>query len=304
VLLGAAMGGGPVSEEFAEREFAEKYGPWAFVAGASMGIGAALSHEAAARGLNVVMVARGAEQLEAKAIEVRERHGVEVRTVAADLADVAVVDTVASVTDDIDVGLVVYNATVAPAGRFTDVPLDVHLLSVAVNCATPVALCHHFAPRLTARGKGGLALVSSMGGTQGAVNFSTYNAGKAFDWILAESLWAELGEQGVDVTTIFVGPTASPNYLAFQATLNAELCNRPDTDDPLDRARSRLMAPDSPEHVATSLYDQLGDGPVCYPTPDDAWISATCFAMSRRDAVGVWTELQHTSTHVPEKQAR
>ena len=285
-------------------EFAERYGPWAFIAGASMGIGAALSHEAAARGLNVVMVARGADLLEAKAAEIRERHGVEVRTLAADLADLAVVEAVASVTDDIDVGLVVYNATVAPAGRFADVDLDVHLLSVAVNCATPVALCHHFVPRLTARGRGGIALVSSMGGTQGAINFSTYNAGKAFDWILAESLWAELHPLGVDVTTIFVGPTASPNYLAFQATLDTELCNRPDTDDPLDRARSRLMAPDSPEHVATALYDQIGDGPVCYPTPDDAWISATCFGMDRRDAVGVWTELQNTSTRVPEKQAR
>src|SRR3954462_14137462 len=123
-------------------EFADRYGPWAFVAGASMGIGAALSHEAAARGLNVVMVARGAEQLEAKATEVQERHGVEVRTIAADLADLAVVETVAAATDDIDVGLVVYNATGAPAGRFADVALDVHLLSVAVNCATPVALCH------------------------------------------------------------------------------------------------------------------------------------------------------------------
>ena len=166
------------------------------------------------------MFARGADLLEAKAAEVRDRHGVEVRTLSADLADLSVVEAVASVTDDIDVGLVVYNATVAPAGRFADVDLDVHLLSVAVNCATPVALCHHFVPRLTARGRGGIALVSSMGGTQGAINFSTYNAGKAFDWILAESLWAELHPLGVDVTTIFVGPTASPNYLAFQATLD------------------------------------------------------------------------------------
>ena len=44
--------------------FAEKYGPWAFVAGASTGIGAALSHEAARRGLNVLMLARGAAQLD------------------------------------------------------------------------------------------------------------------------------------------------------------------------------------------------------------------------------------------------
>ena len=42
------------------------------------------------------------------------------------------------------------------------------------------------------RGRGAIALVTSMGGTQGAVNFGTYNAAKAYQWVLAESLWAEL----------------------------------------------------------------------------------------------------------------
>ena len=284
--------------------FRDRYGPWAFIAGASMGIGAALSDEAAARGLNVVMNARGQETLEAKAAKVRARHGVEVRTVAADLADPSIGSIVGEAVEDLDVGLFVYNAAVAPAGRFVDMPLDLQLLSVAVNCATPVALCHLFAPRLVERGRGGIALVSSMAATQGSVHFSTYNAGKAFEWILAESLWAELGDHGVDVTTIFVGPTSSPNYNAFQETLDPELCGRPDTDDPLDRARSRLMDPDTPEEVAVALYDQLGDGPVCYPTPDDAWISSTCFAMPRKDAVNVWRALQETSTRRPEKQAR
>ena len=69
--------------------FHEQYGPWALVAGASMGIGAALSHEAAARGLNVVMLARGREQLERTADDVRTTYGVETRTLPADLADLA-----------------------------------------------------------------------------------------------------------------------------------------------------------------------------------------------------------------------
>ena len=58
--------------------FTDEYGPWAFVAGASMGIGAALSHEAARRGLNVFLLARGAEQLRITAEEIRAEHGVEV----------------------------------------------------------------------------------------------------------------------------------------------------------------------------------------------------------------------------------
>jgi short-subunit dehydrogenase len=284
--------------------FRDLYGPWAFVAGASMGLGAAFSLEAAARGLNVVMLARGEDQLEHAAHEVRRRHPVEVRTLSADLADPEIGVIVAEATDDLEIGLFVYNATVAPAGRFIDVPLDLQLLSVAVNCATPVILCNLLAPKMVERGRGGIGMVSSMGGTQGAVNFGTYGAGKAFEWILAETLWAELGDAGVHVSNIFVGPTSSPNYNAFQATLDTDLCGRRGTDDPLERARARLMDPSSPDEVAVALYDQLATGPVSYAHPDDAWISATSLALPRDQAVKVWRGLQETSTRAPERQAR
>jgi short-subunit dehydrogenase len=283
--------------------FAQKYGPWAFIAGASTGIGAALSLEAARRGLNVLMLARGAARLEEAAQSVRQAHGVQVRTLAADLADPDIAKTVHEAVAGLEVGLFVYNAAVAPAGRFLDVSLDTHLLSVAVNCATPVALCHLLAPAMVRRGRGGIALVSSNAAIAGAVNFSTYNAGKAFEWILAETLWTELGESGVDVSTILVGATASPNYLAFQETLDPGLCGRPDTDNALDRARARLMKPNPPEQVATALYDQLGSGPVSWADPDDEFVSRQCLAMPREAAVEVWRGVQETSTRVPEKQA-
>jgi short-subunit dehydrogenase len=284
--------------------FAQRYGPWAFVAGASMGIGAALSHEAAARGCNVALLARGREALDRTAAEVRARHGVDTLTVAADLADPDIGKIVADAVDHLDVGLFVYNAAVAPAGRFVEVDVDLQVLSVKVNCLTPTILCHWFGRRLLARGRGGIGMVSSNAATQGAINFSTYNAGKAYEWILAESLWAEWRDAGVDVTNIFVGATSSPNYNAFQETLDPDLCNRTDTDDPLDRARARLMRPNPPEQVATALYDQLGSGPVSYADPDDEFVSRRCFTLPRGEAVGVWTALQQTSLRIPEKQAR
>jgi uncharacterized protein len=60
-----------------------KYGPWAIVAGGSDGVGAAFARALAARGMNVVLVARRVPVLEASADDIRARHGVEVRTVAA-----------------------------------------------------------------------------------------------------------------------------------------------------------------------------------------------------------------------------
>ena len=285
-------------------DFWKQYGPWAVVAGASMGIGAALSHEAARRGLNVVMLARGKELLDEKAAEVAAEHGVETRTIAADLAAPDIGDVVAGATADLDIGLFVYNAAVAPNGRFIDADLDLHLLSVDVNCRTPVILCHHFGNRLARRGRGGIVMISSLGGIQGAVNFGTYNAGKAFEWILAESLWTELADHGVDAVNVFVGATSSPNYNSFQETLDPELCNRTDTDSPLDRARSRLMRPSTPEEVATASYDGLGRGPVCFTHPDDAFVADQCFHLPREEGIAVWRALQETSTRTPDRIAK
>jgi uncharacterized protein len=285
-------------------DFSKQYGPWALIAGASMGIGRAYSHEAARRGLNVAMIARGEELLRQTADEVSAEHGVETRPFVADLASPDVGATVATAVDDLEVGLFVYNAAIAMHGFFLDVPLDDQLASVAVNCATPIILSNLFGRPMTERGRGGIVMVSSNGGIAGAVNFGTYNAGKAFEWILAETLWAELGDSGVDVTTVMVGPTLSPNYRAFQDTLDPALPGSRETDDPLDRARARLRDPSTPEEVAIASYDALGVRPVCFSHPDDEMIFRGTLALPRDEAIAVWRALQETSTRTPDRIAR
>jgi uncharacterized protein len=269
------------------QDFCRTYGPWGFVAGASTGTGLALSNELAARGLDVVMVARNGDRLAERAAEVRQAHGVDVRELVADLADPQIGSIVAGATEDIEVGLLIYNATVPLFGRFLDCSLAHHIESVAVNCTTPMVLSYLLAPAMVERGRGGIGIVGSNAATQGSINFSTYSAGKAFEWILVESLWAELGDHGVDVCTVLSGPIASPSYIEYQKTLDASLCNRPDSPDLLDRARARLMVPSQPRDVAVALLDGLGQGPVCYAHPLDEDVSRTCFALSRPEAVAL-----------------
>lgn len=285
-------------------DFKAQYGPWALVAGASMGIGRAYSHEAARRGLNVVMLARGEELLREIAAEVSAEHGVETRPVVADLVDPDIGTVIGAATDDLEVGLFVYNATIAMFGRFLDVALDDQLASVAVNCATPIVLCNLLGKPMVERGRGGIVMVSSNGGIAGSINFGTYGAGKAFEWILAETLWSELGEHGVDVTTVMVGPTYSPNYAAFQATLDPALAGKRESEDPLDRARARLLDPSTPEAVAVASYDALGAGPVCFSHPDDEFIFRATLARPRDEAVAIWRGVQETATRTPDRIAR
>ncbi|HKA89504.1 MAG TPA: SDR family NAD(P)-dependent oxidoreductase, partial [Haliangiales bacterium] len=193
-------------------DFAARYGPWAVVAGASEGLGAAFARALAARGLNLVLFARRRDALDALAASL----GVEVRAVALDLAQPDLAAAVADVVGDIDVGLLVYNAAYAPIGAFAELPLADKLRAVDTNCRGPVTLADALAPRLRRRGRGGIVLMSSLAGALGSPLVATYAATKAFNLVLAEGLWDELGQLGIDVIACRAGATRTPNYEASQ----------------------------------------------------------------------------------------
>ncbi len=194
-------------------EFHDRYGPWAVVAGASEGIGRAYAHVLAERGINLITLARRVEPLEKDAQLIRRRYRVEVRPVSLDLAAPDLAERFAEHIAGIDVGLLVYNACYSIIGEFRNVSLDDYQKTIDVNCRGPVTLAHAMAPRLIERGKGGIILMTSMAGFQGSALVSTYAATKAFDTILGESLWTELGPHGVDAMACVAGATETPDFL-------------------------------------------------------------------------------------------
>jgi short-subunit dehydrogenase len=213
------------------------------VAGGSDGIGAAFGMAAAARGLNVVLVSRSLDKLQPTADAIRDAHGVEARVAAVDLTAADVMDQVRAVTDDLDVGLVVYNAGATHGvARFLDRPVEDQLYLVDLSCRGPVLWSHHFGTRLRARGRGGLVLLSAMGAFTGSAFTTTYSATKGFDVNLAEGLWRELGPEGVDVLVAVAGLTNTPAMVDSGCKLEG----------------FPLM---QPEEVAEGALDALG-GPV------------------------------------------
>lgn len=88
---------------------ATDYGPWGVVAGGSDGVGVAFGHQMAARGSDVVSVARRAGVLEGAAREIRDRHGVAVRPVTLDLSAPRAIEALAAATGDLEVGLFAYS---------------------------------------------------------------------------------------------------------------------------------------------------------------------------------------------------
>jgi uncharacterized protein len=195
-------------------DFASKYGPWGIVAGGSEGLGAAFAEELAARGLNLLLVARRQGALEDVAGKLRKAHGVEVRTLALDLADARAVGTVEKAAADLDVGLLVCNAAVAYTGPFLRPALSEYQRILDVNCRSSLGLAYTQSKKMAARHKGGIIVMSSMAAFQGSPMVAVYGASKAFLLALAEAMADELEPEGVDVLACCPAVVRTPQFLS------------------------------------------------------------------------------------------
>ena len=216
--------------------FRDRYGPWALVAGASAGLGEAFARRLAGRGLHLVLLARRGDALEALGAELRRAHGVEVRAAPMDLARPDLAAAVERATAGVEVGLLVYNAAASAIGPFVERPLDDHLRVIDVNCRGPLTLAHLLGGPMARRGRGGIVLMTSLAASQGNPLLASYAASKAFNLVLAEGLWAELREQGVDVLACRAGATRTPGYEASRPRRSVPLM------EPDDVARRALAA--------------------------------------------------------------
>lgn len=225
------------------------YGPWAVIAGGSEGVGAEMAHQLADHGLSLVLVARKPGPLEETAAAVRAR-GVQVRTVAADLTDPSAIGAIVAATEDVEVGLLIYNAGANSYGRaFTQGELDGFRAVIDLNITAMLALTHHYARPMKERGRGGILLVGSLAGYVGTSTEGIYGGVKAFGRIFAEGLWAELREHGVDVLELVLGVTRTPAM--ERAGLNFDVPGM-HVSETADVAREGLAAlPHGPVHVVS-----------------------------------------------------
>jgi uncharacterized protein len=246
---------------------AKQYGPWALIAGGSEGVAASFAHKLAGVGMNLVLVARRLEPLEKLSQEVRASSGVEVRTLSLDLKRSDMLERIREATDDIEVGLLIFNAAElgSTMGPFLDRTLEDVLATVRVTAIGQTTLAHHFGSHMAARGRGGVILVGSVSGNAGMPNHATYCASKAYSQILAEALWCELKPRGIDVLSLVLGVTDTP-------------------------ARARAAIPDAPglpvsssDDVAQQALDNLADGgPVYVPPPFAKMFQSLCSAPRRQ----------------------
>jgi short-subunit dehydrogenase len=188
--------------------------------------------------------------------------------VTADLGDVRAAARCAELAQEHEIGLLVYNAAYSKVGRFLDGTLEDHLRTIDVNCRGPVSLALALGKPMAARKRGGILLMSSLAGGQGTPLVATYGATKAFNLVLAEGLWHELREHGVDVLACRAGATRTPAFAA----------SRP-------QGKTPMM---DPEPVVRQALNALGAGPSMVPGALNRFV-AFVFArfLPRRVAVSI-----------------
>ena len=182
----------------------------ALVTGASAGIGREFCRQLAARGCDLLVVARDEERLRELARELERRHRIGVEVLAADLARDADVDrVVARIRESAALTLVVNNAGFGTLGSLATTPPEQQERMVRLHALTPMRLSQAALPGFLTRRHGAVVNVSSVASfiySPGNVN---YCATKAYLTTFTEGLATELRGTGVQVQALCPGFTRS-----------------------------------------------------------------------------------------------
>jgi short-subunit dehydrogenase len=179
------------------------------VTGATAGIGREFARALAARGRDVVLVARDGARLEEVATELRDRHGVDARVLSADLVSEDGLRAVEARLRDGDapVDILVNNAGMGTYGNFPELDVCGEINEIELNVLALVRLTHAALGGMVARGDGAVLNISSLAAYQPDPMSATYGATKAFVNSFSHAVHEEVRRRGVHVMVVCPGYT-------------------------------------------------------------------------------------------------
>ena len=214
----------------------------ALVTGASSGIGAIYAERLAARGFDLLLVARDQERLEAAATRLRAEHGVQVEVLKADLTQKdEVLKLEQRLRSDSSISLLLNNAGVAADGLLANADMDQLERLIQLNVTTVTRLASAAAASFAKAGRGTIINIASVVALFPERFNATYSASKAYVLSLTQSLNAELEGTGVKVQAVLPGVTRTEIFerSGFDATqIPADMVM--EADDMVDAALSGL----------------------------------------------------------------
>lgn len=255
----------------------------ALITGGTSGIGAAFAEHLAARGHDLVLVARDPEKLASSAAALRQSHGIAVETISADLAARADVDGVVARLEDPEhpIDLLVNNAGSGVRAELTSTDTAAHDHGIAVMCVAVLLLGGAAGRAMSARGSGAIINVSSL---QSLFTTGSYAAMKAWVTSYSQSLSVELRGTGVTVTAVLPGWVTTPWHTgsgARASSIPGWLWIGPDVvarTALADVARGRAVS------IPTARYRVIGWFARHLPRRVIRWVSGKISSRRRRPA--------------------
>lgn len=198
---------------------------WVLITGASSGFGEEFARQYAEQGHSLVLVARRLDRLRALAETLRRQYRIEVVVEQVNLSETEAIIQLHRRLHErgIAIDILINNAGHGLQGPFVDSPLDATQAMVQLDVASLTVITHVFAQDMRARGRGKILLVASLLAYQGVQNFAVYAAAKAYVLRLGEGLHRELKRDGVTVTTLCPGMSATGFAAAAQQKLTPAL---------------------------------------------------------------------------------
>ncbi len=193
----------------------EYTGTTTLITGASSGIGVAYADGFAARGSNLILVARRKDRLDALATRLKKQYSVNVEVIAQDLtASGAVAKLEKEIAKKkLSVDVLVNNAGFGLNGFFITEDRELTQQEITLNIGVLVDLTAAFLPSMVERNEGVVVNIASTASFQPVPGMAVYGATKAFVRSFTEAVWGELGNSAVRVLAVSPGATESEFFI-------------------------------------------------------------------------------------------
>jgi short-subunit dehydrogenase len=192
----------------------------ALITGASSGIGTELARIHAARGEDLVLVARSGDRLEALKGELESAHNISVTVLVEDLSIAGSAARVFAATESagLQIDVLMNNAGFGGHGKFHQRELSKEQAMIHLNMVTLTELTHMYLQGMVQRGRGKILNVASTAGFMPGPLQAVYYATKAYVLSFSQAIATELADTGITVTALCPGPVAT----GFVAEANLE----------------------------------------------------------------------------------
>lgn len=220
---------------------------YAFITGATSGIGYHLAKKFAEDGYNLIILARNQNELDKRASEFKQQYNIEVLTLAKDLFNTQnafdAYDEVRS--KGIEINVLVNDAGQGQYGEFAETDIHRELEIIQLNISSVVVLTKLFLKDMISRGEGKILNLSSIASKTPGPFQSVYHGTKAFIQSFTEAIRNEVKDKGITVTALLPGAT------------NTDFFNKAEMQDAKIVREGKLA---DPEKVAQDGYDALMSG--------------------------------------------